>query len=221
LLHDELTAINSDLASLRAVGSIALRIPDQRPVNERMALILQPPSRIRMAVRSISGLPLITFATEGSAVYLVDHREDRLVKRSLESDPLERLIGLSVAPRDLISLICGRLPEVDFHRARRIPSSGNQLEMETRWRERRYRATYAAASPEPMLTLMEAVGKGGELEWRVRLSGYRRIDRYRLPSRILFEGGNGSVLDLKLERTTVGGEVDPLLFILTPGESAL
>ncbi len=221
LLHDELTAINTDLPSLKAVGSIALRIPDQRRVNERVALILQPPSQIRMAVRTISGLPLITFATEGSAVYLVDHREERFVKRSLESDPLKRLIGLSVTPENLISLICGRLPMIDFHRARRTRAPEDQLELETRWQERRYRVSYAVASPEPILIQMESIGKDGELRWRARLSGHRLIDRYRLPSRILMEGGNGSVLDLELERATVGGPVGPQLFILSPGGSGL
>lgn len=216
--YDQLRAVNADLSTLRGVGSILFRHPGQAAVSERVAFTLQPPNRVRIAIRAVTGLPLVTLAADGEWIYLIDHRENRYHKKRFQSDALESVVGLSIGPGDLIDLLCGRLPAIDFDQAEGgfgVMGSENRIILKKRWSRTVYRVDHAG-SPAFMLTGVERLGRDGGLKWRAKLSEHRRLDAYHIPAHVRLEGGNGTVLSLSMDRETADLPVDPALFRLKP-----
>lgn len=216
--YDGLRTVNGDLSTLRGVGNIMFLRPGQAAVSERVAFTLQPPNRIRIAIRAMTGLPLVTLAADGEWIYLIDHRENRYLKKRFQSNALESVVGLSIAPGDLIDLLCGRLPPLDFDEARGrfgVIGSEDRIILKKRWGSALYRIDHAK-SPEYMLTGVERRGREGVLKWRAKLSEHRRIDAYHVPAHIRFEGGKGTVLSLRMDREVVDLPAAPSLFRLKP-----
>lgn len=213
---ERLKTANGRLQSLRAIGNVVYRSPGQPPVNERVAFALVPPDRVRIAVRAMTGLPLVTLAADGDWVYLVDHRDRRYLKKPLRGNPLKSVLGIDIAPGDLVELLCGRLPDVDFDRAEsenRSDGDGSQLVLENRWGRIRYRIDLEPETDGSM-TGLARLGRDGDVRWRADLTDYRDVDAYRLPARIRLTGGNGTELFLEMDRAIADQPVDSRLFVL-------
>ncbi len=117
VLLQQMLQANPELQSFK--GSGRLRVWHQGvPQSFRVAWVASLPNRLRLVLRGVSGLPLVTLAADGETIYLRQHEQPHQVRHfSAGEADLHSILGVAVSVTDVVALLAGRIPEYPYHRA--------------------------------------------------------------------------------------------------------
>lgn len=218
----DISHTNQNLNSFKGIGKIRVWGPQHPPINQRVAWVGSVPVSLRIVVLA-SGRPVVKFATDGRYLYFIDLQDPgRSYKKVRSSDAsLDKLIYMPVKSSDIISLLAGRPPILDYSRAVLMEDAANGgaiLILEKWWQvvEKIYLNADKSAVEK-----VEIFGGGGKLRFRVEFKRMQQIQGYRVPRRLKITSNDGAGLQLDIDRYMADVSVKPSMFVLTPPEDSL
>jgi len=112
----------------RMDGTIVARASGLRGffTNAELDVAAERPRRLHLSARSFFGQPLFTVVSDGEELTLYDIREGQAVyaRGPANADAIERLLGVPLAPDDILDLLLGAAPGVPSAASRVVVRDG-------------------------------------------------------------------------------------------------
>jgi outer membrane biogenesis lipoprotein LolB len=202
-------------ASFKGDGRFRLWEKQQLKVSQRVLWIGAAPDRIRMLVRTLSGIPLVSLANDGKTMTLEFHQQRRFYKAEAADASLSRFIAMPVHADTIWTLLAGGIPLQPHTRViLEKDDEGPLLVLKDGWQgtvEKLY-----LEKDRQTLRRIEIFTAGGHLAYRIEFGPLEAVGAHRLPTRIEISNASGNRLVLDMERNWVDVPTDPSLFVLKP-----
>lgn len=209
-----LQRINPDLESFKGSGRLRVWHQDTRQ-SFRVAWMVSGPHHLLLVVRGITGLPVVTLASDGTLIYLRQHEHSdqlHIFKRG-EAD-LQGILGVAVSVADVVAFLAGRIPEYAFHQARLEPGeTGLKLVLQRRWNRALAAIEVDAGQFRPRQ--VDVFDGAGALAYRLMLSDYRVHEAFVIPHRLVCLNANEEGFQLDVQYVEVEEEIDLTIFDLS------
>jgi len=215
-----LSDANPSLSAFKGVGKIKMWNPDRSTVSERVAWVGASPESLRIEVL-VSGRSMIKFSTDGRHMYFIDLRdpEPSLTKMRTIAPDLQHLASLPVKIREIVELMAGRPPSVnysDVHLIRQTGGDGYILVLEKWWRitEKIY-----LNKDRSEIEKVEVFNNNQRLRYRVIFNRMQDVRGYRVPARLTITDEKGAGLILDIDRYLTDVSITPSVFVLSPPDT--
>ena len=211
---------NARLQSFKGIGNLKLHRNNASRVQERMAWVGAAPSRLSVVVFA-SGRPALKLATNGKRLYLLDFYNPKrnYYESAAPNFALKRLVAVPLKPEEMVTLLSGRIPIVDYRTARMIPDvEGSGIIVSLAKRAGTLQKIYIDQTRVDVRK-SELFNNSGKLIYRVEFESYRDIQNYRVPFVMRFSDDDGNRMELAIDRFLADVEVDPSMFVLEPPEN--
>ncbi|MBW1727835.1 MAG: hypothetical protein JRJ62_09685 [Deltaproteobacteria bacterium] len=234
---------NLHLKTFKGVGRITFLENEKKDLTSRVAWVGSIPDRLRIALRSVSGQPVVSVASDGQWLYLVNHTQGKFYKRRSENSTMKKFFSIPVKSDDIVNLLAGRVsvdhydsavviknspPEgrsdftsnghtaVSTHKEPCAHEDGYILVLKKGWGNICQKIYLDADRKQ--VCMVENFYFTGDLKYRAEFKKMQDIKGYRVPSRLVFSTDDGSGFQLDVDRYWAGVSVLPSLFVLTPPE---
>ena len=211
---------NSALQHFKGIGKLKVRNDGKVQIDERVAWVGSKPQKISIAIL-ISGFPAVKMASDGQWFYYLEVQGDKhYFKKIKASDAsLKPLIAIPIYPRDIVTLLAGRVPLPAHHSAylKLDPETGNTvLIFKRRWWgivEKIY-----FDDTKTRVRQIEVFSRSGSLAYRVAFHNIKQINQYRIPFQFRISSPEGVDCQLDTVRYWADVPVSPSVFVLQPPE---
>ena len=234
---------NLELKAFKGVGRITFWKNKKKDLVSNMAWVASAPDRLRVALRSVIGQPIISFASDGQFLYLLSHAQGQFHKQPATNSTLKKLLSVPIKTDDIVDILAGRVP-VNKHNSavviksvpsRRTPANASQQQVERfspgttcepddgyvlvlkkGWGNI-HEKIYLDANKKDV-RMVEVFGLAGALKYRVEFSRMQKIKGYKVPFRLVLSNDDGSGFQLDVDRFWADVSVSSPMFVLTPPE---
>ncbi len=230
---------NFKLKTFKGVGNIKFRGSKKKDIAGRITWVASAPDRIRIAISSVSGQPMISAASDGRWLYLISHSSGNFYKKTVTASSMRRLFKISVKPEDMVDILAGRIPIHSYdsavltnmkseiysnreHTASKQNGSessgqnGYVLVLKKKWGDI-IEKIYLDEKKNNVLKV-EMFDATGSLAYRVDFDRMRVTNGYRIPYRLLVSNSDGSGFHLDVDRYWADASVSKSVFVLNPPE---
>ena len=208
---------NSELKTFKGAGKVTFWGKGKRGLISNIAWVGSEPDKIRIAMLSLSGQPVVSLACDGTWLYFVSHTEQRFYKKPSKNSTLKKFILIPIKSRDIVSILAGRIP-VSKHDSATIKKNrskdGYVLVLKKDW-ENIVEKIYLDETWTTVQKL-EMFDLSGLLLYRVEFIRMQNINGLLVPSRLFFSGANGDSFQLDINRYWADVSILPSTFVLTP-----
>jgi hypothetical protein len=234
---------NLHLKTFKGIGRITFWENEKKNLTTRVAWAGSVPDRLRIALRSVSGQPVVSVASDGQWIYLVNHTRGKFYKQHSGDSTMKRFFSIPVTSDDIVNLLAGRVFVDNYDSAVVIrngppgPMSGGTSSCRTTLSNQEEpcadedgyilvlkkgwgntcQKIYLDASRK-QVRKVEIFYLTGDLKYRAEFKRMQDIEGYRVPSRLVISTDDGSGFQLDVDRYWAGVSVSPSLFVLTPPE---
>ena len=202
--------------TFKGIGNIKI-IKDSWVDNGRIAWMVSGPDKARIEILSPYGQPLAAFSSDGKFFYILVYADKSFYKKPLSESNLKQVISIALKPEEIISLLSGRPPIIEH-------SFISLIEAET--------------APGPVLVLQKKMWRGFQkLYFDETADHIRRSEIYdgsgvlvykadiflknendkRILYRLNISDGQGTIVQLTVNRYWAETDISPSAFVLTPG----
>ncbi|RLB85848.1 MAG: hypothetical protein DRH24_00870 [Deltaproteobacteria bacterium] len=234
---------NLYLKTFKGVGRVTFFKNNKKELTTRAAWAGSVPDRFRIALRSVLGQPVVSVASDGQWIYLVDHTRGKFYKQHSKDSTMKRFFSIPVTSDDMVNLLAGRVSVDNYDSAAVLRNDGSPGPMSDSSSCRNAKSNQEEpCEPEHGYILVLKKGWGntcqkiyldvsrkqvhkveifyltGDLKYRAEFKTMQDIEGYRVPSRLVLTTDDGSGFQLDVDRYWAGVSVSPLLFVLTPPE---
>ena len=234
---------NFHLKTFKGVGRITFWENEKKDLTTRVAWVGSMPDRLRIALRSISGQPVVSFASDGQWLYLLNHTRGKFYKRRSGNSTMKKFFPIPVESDDIVNILAGRVSVDTFDSAvviKNSPPGGRPHVTSNRHAALSTHKEPCAHEDGYILVLKKGWGNicqkiyldanrkqvrkvekfysTGDLKYRAEFKKMQDIEGYRVPFRLVFSAHDGSGFQLDVDRYWAGVSVSPSLFVLTPPE---
>jgi outer membrane lipoprotein-sorting protein len=235
---------NLHLKTFKGIGRITFLEHEKKDLTTRVAWAGSAPDRLRVVLRSVSGQPVVSVASDGQWIYLVDHTRGKFYKKHAGGSTMKKFFSIPVTSDDIVHLLAGRV-SVDNYDSAAIqrnggstgpmsgspscptpvsnqkslcePEDGYVLVLKKGRGNNTFQKIYLDASRKQVCKV-EIFYLTGNLKYRAEFKTMQDIDGYRVPSRLVLTSHDGSGFQLDVDRYWAGVSVSPSLFVLMPPE---
>ena len=234
---------NLHLKTFKGMGRITFWENEKKDPATRVVWAGSVPDRFRIAFRSLAGQPVVSVASDGQWIYLVDHARGKFYKQHSNDSTMKRFFSIPVTSDDIVNLLAGRVSVENYDSAivkrdgpfgpmsgspsschtavsnqeePREPEHGYILVLKKGWGNT-CQKIYLDASRK-QVRKVELFYLTGDLKYRAEFKTMQDIEEYRVPSRLVLTTGDGSGFQLDVDRYWADVSVSPSLFVLTPPE---
>ncbi len=203
-------------ASFKGEGRFRLWEKKKLKVSQRVLWIGAAPDRMRMLVRTLSGIPLMSLANDGKTMYLEFHQQRRFYMTKATDASLSRFIAIPVRVNTVWTLLAGGIPLQRYTRVvLEKDDVGPVLALKNGWQ----------GTVEKIY--LEKDGKNirkiesftvGHLTYRIKFGPLESVGATRLPTRLDISDDSGDRLVLNMERNWVNIPTNKSLFVLKPSD---
>lgn len=210
-------ALNKNPApeTFKGIGNIKI-MKNNQVESGRIAWMASGSDKLRIELLSPYGQPLAGFSSDGKYVYILVYSDQSFYKKSLSKSNLKQIISISVRPEEIISLLSGRPPVMEFSFISLIESktaSGPVLVLQKKWWGG-YQKIYLDETADH-IRAVEIFDGSGELKYKADFS-YKIENDDRIPDRLDISDGQGTRVQLLVNRHWPEVEISPSAFVLTP-----
>jgi outer membrane biogenesis lipoprotein LolB len=234
---------NLELKAFKGVGRITFWKNKKKDLVSNIAWVASAPDRLRVALRSVIGQPIISFASDGQFLYLLSHAQGQFHKQPATNSTLKKLLSVPIKTDDIVDILAGRVP-VNKHNSavviksvpsRRTPANASQQQVERfspgktcepddgyvlvlkkGWGNI-HEKIYLDANKKDV-RMVEVFGLAGALKYRVEFSRMQKIKGYKVPFRLVLSNDDGSGFQLDVDRFWADVSVSSPMFVLIPPE---
>jgi hypothetical protein len=211
---------NAGLNNFKGKGKIKVWQKGRLKFREKVYWVGSETSKISIVI-VIGGYPAVKMASDGKWFYYYEVGEgDPIYKKIAASDAsLKRIISIPIQTDDVLSLIAGRVPIREYHRAILEPQDGKPgyvLVLEKRWwgvTEKIYLDQTKTRAQQ-----VEFYSRSGSLIYRARFDQMQTINGYRVPARLSLTNGTDADFELEVNAYWTDVAVTPSMFVLQPPE---
>jgi hypothetical protein len=211
---------NAGLNNFKGKGKIKVWQKGRLKFREKVYWVGSETSKISI-VLLIGGYPAVKMASDGKWFYYYEVGEGKpIYKKIAASDAsLKRIISIPIQTDDVLSLIAGRVPIREYHRAileRQDAKPGYVLILEKRWwgiTEKIYLDQTKTQAQQ-----VEFYSRSGSLIYRARFDQMQTINGYRVPARLSITNGTDADFELEINAFWTDVAVTPSMFVLQPPE---
>jgi len=210
---------NSNLKTYKGKGKVTFWKKNKKDLIAGAAWVGSDPDRLRFALRSVTGQPLISFSNDGKWLYLLSHTQDQFYKKRSTDSNLKRFTTIPIKSVDMVSILAGRVPVYKHKYATVIKNSsddGYVLVLKKRWGNI-LEKIYLDENKENVRKV-ELFGQNGVLAYRAEFSEMRDVEGYQIPFRLFFSNGAGLAFQLDIDRYWADVSVSPSVFEMAPPE---
>jgi len=210
---------NTDLKTYKGKGKVTFWKKNKKDLIAGAAWVGSEPNRLRFALRSITGQPLISFSNDGKWLYLLSHTRDQFYKKRSTDSNLKRFTTISIKSIDMVSILAGRIPIYKHKDATIIKNSsgdGYVLVLKKGW-GKILEKIYLDENKKNVRKV-ELFGQNGVLAYRVELSEMRDVEEYQIPFRLFFSNEDDLAFQLDINRYWADVSVLPSVFEMAPPE---
>ena len=208
---------NNELKTFKGAGKVTFWGNGKKGLISDVAWVGSEPDKIRIAMRSLSGQPVVSLACDGRWLYFVLHTDQRFYKKPSKNSTLKKFISIPIKSSDIVSILAGRIPVVRHDSAmikKNRSKDGYVLVLKKGWAnvvEKIYLDETGTS-----VRKLEMFDLNSLLLYRAEFIGMQNINGYLVPSRLFFSGANGDSFLLDINRYWVDVSVSPSTFVLTP-----
>jgi outer membrane lipoprotein-sorting protein len=234
---------NLHLKTFKGMGRITFWENEKKDLTTRVAWAGSVPDRLRVVLRSVAGQPVVSIASDGQRIYLVDHTRGKFYKQHSKDSTMKKFFSIPVTSDDMVNLLAGRVSVNNYDSAAVLrndgspgpmsdspscrnavsnqeepcePEHGYILVLKKGWGNT-CQKIYLDASRK-QVRKVEIFYLTGNLKYRAEFKTMQDIEGYRVPSRLVLTTDDGSGFQLDVDRYWAGVSVSPSLFVLTPPE---
>ena len=210
---------NTDLKTYKGKGRVTFWKKNKKDLITGAAWVGSDPNRLRFALRSITGQPLISFSNDGKWLYFLSHTRNQFYKKRSTDSNLKRFTTISIKSIDMVSILAGRIPIYKHKDATVIKNSlddGYVLVLKKGW-GKILEKIYLDENKKNVRKV-ELFGQNGVLAYRVELSEMRDVDGYQIPFRLFFSNEDDLAFQLDINRYWADVSVSPSVFKMAPPE---
>ena len=209
---------NEALVNFKGIGNITIRQNGLTQFDQRDAWIGERPVKFSIAVL-ISGYPALKLATDGRWLYYLEiqGQETRFRKMKTSDPDLKRLIWIPISISDVIALLSGRIPLLEFDSVDFIQEISNQqfaLVLTDSWWGIQQKIIFDATVSR--VQQIEVYHRSGSLRYRAEVRSTQQVDGFEVPQRLRLSNDDGIDFLLDIHRYWVNVEVPPSVFMLAP-----
>lgn len=183
----------------RGVGRVLIHSGNGKTTKARFAWIAERSLGLRLEVLGLWGRPIYRFVLQGNTFCLHDVGADTYFRGKSKGRVLKRLLGFSVEPQYLQSVLLGCVPVASFRRARLDESSETgdvELLLHGSWRRLIQKVHFDENGLAA--TRAEFFGAGGGVRYTVALDRFRTVKGIPFPETIRLFDPTGAEVFLKI-----------------------
>ncbi|CAB1062688.1 hypothetical protein D1BOALGB6SA_7468 [Olavius sp. associated proteobacterium Delta 1] len=211
---------NAKLSNFKGKGKITVWQKGKLKLKEKVYWIGSETSKISI-VLLIGGYPAVKMASDGKWFYYYEVGEGEPIYRKIAASDasLKRIISISIQTDDVLSLLAGRVPIREHHRAILEPQQakpGYVLVLKKRWwgvTEKIYLDQTKMQAQQ-----VEFYNRFGSLIYRARFDEMQTINGYRVPARLSISNGTDADFEIDVNGFWADVAVTPSMFVLNPPE---
>lgn len=234
---------NLELKDFKGIGRITFWKNNKKNLISNMAWVASAPDKLRVALRSVSGQPIISFASDGQFLYLLSHTQGQFHKRPATNSTLKKLLSVSIKSDDIVDILAGRVP-VNKHNSAVVIKSAFSLSTQTnasQRQEEQFNTCQTCESEDGYVLVLkrgwgkihekiylddskknvrmiEVFGSSGALAYRAEFSRMKKIMGFKVPFRLVLSNDDGSGFQLDVDRFWADVSVSSSMFVLAPME---
>jgi len=234
---------NLHLKTFKGMGRITFWENEKKDPTIRVVWAGSLPDRFRIAFRSLAGQPVVSVASDGQWIYLVNHTQGKFYKQHSKDSTMKRFFSIPVTSDDIVNLLAGRV-SVDHYDSAVVlkdgpfgPMSGSPSSCRTAASNQEEPCTHEHGyilvlkkgwgntcqkiyldAGRKQVRKVEFFYLTGDLKYRAEFKTMQDIEGYRVPSRLVLTTDDGSGFQLDVDRYWAGVSVSSSLFVLTPPE---
>jgi hypothetical protein len=208
---------NQSIKRCKGIGAVKLVHEGQTRIDERMAWAILFPDKMRIEIRSISGVSLASFAYNGERLYISIPSEGRFIEQKTRNAKLSKLIAIPLRAQDLMQIIAGRLPIRKYNKLQIQEGEGGQpytLILRNRWntviQEIYLDETFQHVNGFAIFN------QNGSKEYHAFFETMQSVGEYYVPSQVKIANRKGDTLQIDVDRHWLNIPIAPTLFRLTP-----
>ena len=211
-----ITKRNEGLETVKGIGkAIVTTNGKTNPI--RVAWVASRPDKIRFELLGIPGQSSASLSFDGEYYYFSSQREEGLFKDESDGSMLESIISISINAQDVIDILAGRIPVIDFDSAiieDDGEKSGYTLTLQQEWFGKSQKIYFD--SRKTKIKKSEIFSFTGSLEYRVEFEKMTQVNNYLLPFIFSLSNDEGAFFRWETERSYTNVPVSPSVFVLTP-----
>ena len=217
-LLDSVLAANPAPKTFKGIGNARL-IANDVVQSARLAWAASSPDMVRMEILTPYGQPAVSFSTDGRNAYAIVHREKKFYKSKALRSSLERILGISIEPAHLVSVMAGQAPVLDYSfisMAAPETGAGPVILLQEKWWGD-YEKIHLAPDSE-RIRAAEIFDSDGKLKYRVVFGPPKKAGKYSAPSRLTVSNAEGEQASLEVSRFWADVQIPASTFVLkSPG----
>ena len=208
---------NNKLKTFKGTGKVTFWKKDKKGFISSVAWAGSEPDKIRIVMRSLSGQPLVSLASDGKWTYLLSHSQQRFYKKPSKNSTLKKFISIAIKPVDVVSILAGRIPvsTYDSITIKKNESKQGYILVLKNSRNEVFEKIYIDET-RTNVQQIEMFNINGSLLYRAEFVGMQDINGYQVPLQLFFSGPDGDSLQLNVKRYWADVSVLPSTFVLTP-----
>jgi len=215
-----LSSRNAGLNNFKGRGKIKVWQKGRLKFKEKIYWVGSETDKISI-VLMVGGYPAVKMASDGNWFYYYEIGEGKPIYRKIAASDasLKRIISISIQTDDVLSLIAGRVPIREHHRAILEPQEANAgyvLVLKRRWwgvTEKIYLDPTKTQAQQ-----VEFYNRSGSLIYRARFDEMQTIKEYLVPARLSITNGTDADFELDVNEFWPDAAVTPSMFVLKPPE---
>jgi outer membrane biogenesis lipoprotein LolB len=203
--------------TFKGIGNIKIMTDDQVE-SGRIAWMASGTDKVRIELLSPYGQPMAGFSSDGKFVYILVYADQSFYKKSLSKSNLKQIISVSVRPEEIISLLSGRPPVMEYSFISLIESKtapGPVLILQKKWWGE-YQKIYLDETADH-IRAVEVYDGSGELKYKADFL-HKIENGAQIPYRLDITDGQGTRVHLVVNRHWAEVDILPSAFVLTPPE---
>lgn len=211
-----ITKRNEGLETVKGIGkAIVTTNGKTNPI--RIAWVASRPDKIRFELLGIPGQSSASLSFDGEYYYFSSQREEGIFKGESDGAMLESIISISINAQDVIDILAGRIPVIDFDSAVIEDDGENHgytLTLQQDWFGRSQKIYFD--SRKTKIKKSEIFSFTGSLEYRVEFEKMTNVNNYLLPFVFSLSNEEGAFFRWETERSYTNVPVSPSAFVLKP-----
>lgn len=215
VVADKISRNNQGLNNFKFSGTIDIK-NDNESINARTVMCVKPPFSFRIEALSPTGTPFFRMAGDQDTIYVQPDPGGQIFSSGAKGATLEKLTGIKIEVKDLISLLCGRSPEISSEKIIDIIEDPKDKSIRNliSYEEDGTVIQRILIDEKNIIKGADTFDSSGNLVYEVRFSGNKEVQGFVLPARIDVRAGQ-KAMKMTMRQVLPNTDVKADLFMLT------
>lgn len=215
LILDQLKKTNEGLKNFKCSGSIEIKNADE-VITARTVMCVSPPNSFRLEALSPAGPPAFRMSGNDINIYIQPEPGGQIYQRDSKGATLEKLAGIEIEVKDLISLLCGKPPVIPEGSIAELKKGTQDKSKKTLVIHDMTGAIIQSMDIDEKnrISGIQAYDSSGKAIYSAEFSGEKKSGKFSFPAKVFVKAGQ-KLMKLSLRQIWPNTNVNEDLFVLT------